>query len=1055
MSYQIPTGSDHGYQHYSQQQQPGFYNQSNEGSHDYDRPPPHPPGQIGVNAGYAPYGQQYFQPQSIQYPDPESGGNVYAPQVQYPPNQQGVQYPSQQQYQQGHGQHAQQYGNPPVQANPQQIGAYKQLLQTTIQQKSLQNMIPLNHPVLDKYAQRAAGQVDQLCARWELPHNSGSMLFEERGERIKDLKLIINRAVSTAMLFDDDGISIRFMNDWLPEPGVSAFDMRQLDRVQSEEVAEHIANNVKYSGLTPLGTELRRKVIDPLVLTPARNRQLQKPVLVITITDGQPAGEHESVIREVIRYASNELSKMPQYGPGAISFQFAQCRMFGRTASIVDEMEDYENEEAEMMKTSPSLVKMLLGSIDSSYDNKDESNACPPGGQNYGAPMPGSGSAPSSYPQQQYPPQQDSYGQSPSQGYGPYPSQHAYGSQQYGQQYYGQPPQQGYGQPRQQNYEQQPTSQGYGRHQQSHYSAPPPPRMAIGSQFSLSLELTKLVPFGSLVNAAGHGLVRLLRDIQASGSDFITEEDLAQVFGRNQVEPLFASTFRTAVKHSVIHQISDIAELVFEGGAGPTVKRSLNEPGYFAMVVQLSLLTYTHELTSLTRALTKSFERRAQGASEYVPPPRYDALKGALRAVREQTCGFMWELVLSAVERKLYPTIAWTDGSLYRLRAIPQVIIQALLDSFTAIQHLPEHTYLRIRCRVGVPTVVVWAHQVLGLSIKVDFNDETHIFGDEPASIYIDGDTQGSPEVALLNETDDPFFQLSTAVGDPTLVPVSQHPIRDYGTMSLRLLDDDLDREKHMVHDIVTSCVTIARERNKDRDFETQEPVGPKHEYRIPTSLSFFPTVKRILSASRLLFSSHVDVIDAISLDSELPCLARSHSESSSSKIRHSGDSRELLRLTHVVFVISMADGFDDDLMLHIDSLDKTQYMPFTVPDARSAFVSLASLLQGQILQRGDLEFHRISVVSAWGWSLCLGSIACQDPSDVKKDLVFVRGVPTRGGEKRRCIVDGAQPLSREMTNQEKAASWAAGRPRKRQGTLLESTMMHSKSISSSAASLW
>lgn len=118
--------------------------------------------------------------------------------------------------------------------------------------------------------------------------------------------------------------------------------------------------------------------------------------------------------------------------------------------------------------------------------------------------------------------------------------------------------------------------------------------MPMGSQFSLSLELTKLVPFGSLVNAAGHGFVRLLREIQASGSDFIAEEDLAQVFGRNRVEPLFASTFKTAVNHSVIHEVSSIAELVFEGGAGPTVRRSLNEPAYFAMVVQLSLLTFTH-----------------------------------------------------------------------------------------------------------------------------------------------------------------------------------------------------------------------------------------------------------------------------------------------------------------------------------------------------------------------------------------------------------------------------------------------------------------------------
>lgn len=35
------------------------------------------------------------------------------------------------------------------------------------------------------------------------------MQFEENGERIDDLKLILSRVVQAATLFDDDGISIR------------------------------------------------------------------------------------------------------------------------------------------------------------------------------------------------------------------------------------------------------------------------------------------------------------------------------------------------------------------------------------------------------------------------------------------------------------------------------------------------------------------------------------------------------------------------------------------------------------------------------------------------------------------------------------------------------------------------------------------------------------------------------------------------------------------------------------------------------------------------------
>ena len=40
-------------------------------------------------------------------------------------------------------------------------------------------------------------------------------------------------------------------------------------------------------GLTPLGTSLDHKIIQPLLLGPARSRALQKPLLVIAITDGE------------------------------------------------------------------------------------------------------------------------------------------------------------------------------------------------------------------------------------------------------------------------------------------------------------------------------------------------------------------------------------------------------------------------------------------------------------------------------------------------------------------------------------------------------------------------------------------------------------------------------------------------------------------------------------------------------------------------------------------------------------------------------------------------
>lgn len=150
------------------------------------------------------------------------------------------------------------------------------------------------------------------------------MKFDEGPKRIIELRRIMTEVVNISLLFDEDGISIRFINDWNSNPAMDGVDMRRLDNIKDEGMIHHIVDRIQYTGLTPLGTELRNKVIDPMVLGPARNRQLQKPVLVVTITDGQPAGEPPGVVQDVIQYTSNELSKIPQYGPGAVAFQFAQ-----------------------------------------------------------------------------------------------------------------------------------------------------------------------------------------------------------------------------------------------------------------------------------------------------------------------------------------------------------------------------------------------------------------------------------------------------------------------------------------------------------------------------------------------------------------------------------------------------------------------------------------------------------------------------------------------------------------------------------------------------------
>lgn len=143
------------------------------------------------------------------------------------------------------------------------------------------------------------------------------MLFEEKGKRVDDLKAVLSRLLFAVMLFDDDGISVRCMNT---TPNV------RLDNLKSEQEVEMLVSSIPFKGLTPLGTELGKKVLEPLVISPAMGDKLPKPVMVITITDGQPLGEltgNERALHEAVQSASSTLAGT-RYGAGAVAFQFAQ-----------------------------------------------------------------------------------------------------------------------------------------------------------------------------------------------------------------------------------------------------------------------------------------------------------------------------------------------------------------------------------------------------------------------------------------------------------------------------------------------------------------------------------------------------------------------------------------------------------------------------------------------------------------------------------------------------------------------------------------------------------
>jgi len=59
------------------------------------------------------------------------------------------------------------------------------------------------------------------------------MQFEENGERIDDLKLVLSRVSHAATMWDPDGISVRFMNSNLPGS--------LLDNVRGEQQIDQVS----------------------------------------------------------------------------------------------------------------------------------------------------------------------------------------------------------------------------------------------------------------------------------------------------------------------------------------------------------------------------------------------------------------------------------------------------------------------------------------------------------------------------------------------------------------------------------------------------------------------------------------------------------------------------------------------------------------------------------------------------------------------------------------------------------------------------------------------
>ncbi|PWN51561.1 hypothetical protein IE53DRAFT_386051 [Violaceomyces palustris] len=259
---------------------------------------------------------------------------------------------------------------------------------------TFQQIVQISHQIAD------SGVLERVAEAWQLPpflaqdlvklalfdvmfllDDSASMRSEGTLRR-DGLAGILKRSADAAGRLDPDGMEVAWMNS------------REQMRVHTAEEAQRLTSACKYDGgMTPMGTALEDKILQPHVLSKVDRGTLQKPALIIVITDGRPTGscERGDKIVKVLKDAKKKLDKS-RYGEDAISFQIAAVGNDKEAQDWLDSIDSNKDvgdlvdvcsdirQEAKQVKRATQIdlteelycLKILLGGIDTSYDASDE-----------------------------------------------------------------------------------------------------------------------------------------------------------------------------------------------------------------------------------------------------------------------------------------------------------------------------------------------------------------------------------------------------------------------------------------------------------------------------------------------------------------------------------------------------------------------------------------------------------------------------------------------------------------------------------------------------------
>ncbi|KAF8517818.1 hypothetical protein JB92DRAFT_2904697 [Gautieria morchelliformis] len=182
--------------------------------------------------------------------------------------------------------------------------------------------------------------------------DSGSM---DTGNRYRSQRELVERiaSIATKIVPDNLGVELRFINS------------NSSSNLSAAQITAAI-NSVKPSGGTQIGTNLRKKILAPLVYDVlAKGQKLRRPLLVCTITDGCPSSEPQDCFREAIVECKNLLVGA-EYEPTAVMFTVSQIGDVEEAKAFLDGLRD----DAEIEE----VLHCTTDRLDSKYQELKENN---------------------------------------------------------------------------------------------------------------------------------------------------------------------------------------------------------------------------------------------------------------------------------------------------------------------------------------------------------------------------------------------------------------------------------------------------------------------------------------------------------------------------------------------------------------------------------------------------------------------------------------------------------------------------------------------------------